>query len=162
MLLVLAVCLCVSSFGIAYAQEEKPAAVSPEAAPLPQAGKAAPEELQTQWQYIEVTGIDSAKNAVSGKYIDYDTDAEKEIAILVDKDTVFENAKSLAEIKVQDTAGVDYVVTPEGKNLAKNISVERSEIASPAPATETRPQEPVAAAPPQDAPQPAQTSGSAQ
>jgi N-acetylmuramoyl-L-alanine amidase CwlA len=154
MLAVLAACLTMGSFGLAYAQGQQDMAA-------PQSEQTAQEESQTQWQYIEVTGIDLAKNALSGKYIDYDTDAEKEMTILVDKDTVFENAKSLAEIKVQDTAGVDYLVTADGKNLAKNISVEKSE-AAPAPAAQAQPQGAAAVAPPQDAQQQSQVSGSAQ
>ena len=36
------------------------------------------------------------------------------------------------EIKPNDTVSVDYVVSPDGKNLAKNISLERPDT-QPAP-----------------------------
>jgi uncharacterized Zn finger protein len=61
------------------------------------------------------------------KYLDYDADQEKEMAINVDEKTIYENVKSIDEIKPQDTVSIDYIVSPEGKNIAKNISIEKIE-----------------------------------
>ncbi len=80
-----------------------------------------------QWIWGEVVSVDAANKAVIIKYLDYETDQEKEMAVATDASTTYENVKSIDEIKQQDTASIDYVVTLEGKNLAKNISVEKPE-----------------------------------
>lgn len=102
------------------------AAVTEEAVPPTQA------ELETQWLWGEVISVDTQKNELLIKCLDYETDQEKEVAITVDDKTTYENIKALLEIKPQDTVSVDYIVNPEGKNIAKNISVEKPQ-AEPAP-----------------------------
>lgn len=82
---------------------------------------------EIQWAWGEVLSVDAQKNEFVIKYLDYDTDQEKQMVIKVDDKTTFENIKSLSEIKPQDNAGIDYTVTAEGKNVAKNISVETPE-----------------------------------
>lgn len=87
---------------------------------------------EVQWIYGEVLSIDAANKAISVKYLDYETDQEKEIAMNVDAQTVYENIKSIEEIKPKDAVSIDYVVGAEGKNIAKKISLEKAE-AAPAP-----------------------------
>jgi hypothetical protein len=92
------------------------------------------------WLWGEAVSVDTQNNEVRVKYQDYDTEEEKEMTIGVDEKTAFENVKSLAEIQPKDTLSIDYKVVSEGKNIAKNISVEKAETpeAVPgAPATET-------------------------
>ncbi|OFZ54702.1 MAG: hypothetical protein A3D92_16065 [Bacteroidetes bacterium RIFCSPHIGHO2_02_FULL_44_7] len=89
-------------------------------------------ESETQWLYGDVINLDPQNKTILVKTLDYETDQEKEIAIAVDEKTTFENIKSLDEIKPNDTVSVDYVVSPDGKNLAKNISLERPDT-QPAP-----------------------------
>lgn len=85
-----------------------------------------------QWILGEVISVDTQKNEVLVKYLDYETEQEKEIAIMADNNTAYENVKSLAELKPKDTVSVDYVAGADGKNVAKNISVEAPEpIADP-------------------------------
>lgn len=91
--------------------------------PLQQAGVV---EQQLQWVWGEVV-LEPANNTLTVKYLDYENDAEKEIAITADENTVYENIKSLSELKPKDTVSIDYIVTSEGKNIAKNISVEKVE-----------------------------------
>lgn len=85
-------------------------------------------EPEMQWLWGEVISADTQKNELKVKYLDYEADLEKEILMIADEKTVFENAKSLGEIKPQDTVSVDYIVGSEGKNIAKNISVEKPEM----------------------------------
>lgn len=102
-------------------------------------------EPEAQWAWGEVISVDTQKNEILLKYLDYETDQEKQILVNVDDKTTYENVKSLSEIKPQDAAGVDYIVTLEGKNLAKNISLENPEanktegesVESAAPASST-------------------------
>ncbi len=87
--------------------------------------EAAVTEPEAQWLWGEVISADIQKNELLVKCLDYETDQEKEVAIAVDDQTTYENIKALLEIKPQDTVSVDYIVNPEGKNIAKNISVEK-------------------------------------
>ena len=100
--------LCIS---LASAQENPPAAEV-----------AQPETL---WLWGEVVSIDNAKGEITIKYLDYDTDQEKEIAVGIDDKTTYENTKGLLDIKPQDTVSIDYIVGSDSKNIAKNISVEK-------------------------------------
>lgn len=84
-------------------------------------------DTEAQWIWGDAVSIDTAAKTVLVKYLDYETDTEKEINISVDDKTAYENVKSIDEIKLQDTLSVDYIISPEGKNIAKNISVERPE-----------------------------------
>ena len=95
--------------------------------PESQAVTTTPAESEVQWLWGEVVSVDTLTGQMTVKYLDYETDTEKEISININDQTSFENAKSLAEIKAQDTVSVDYTTNPEGKNIAKNISVERNE-----------------------------------
>ncbi|MCX5711237.1 MAG: hypothetical protein NT060_04710 [Candidatus Omnitrophica bacterium] len=63
------------------------------------------------------------------KYLDYETDQEKDINLSVDEKTAYESVKSLDEIKIKNTLSVDYVAK-DGFNIAKNISLEKGETAS--------------------------------
>jgi len=103
-------------YGLSVSQEgaakEEPAAVS---------------EPEVQWLWGEVVAVNPQDNSVLVKYLDYETDTEKEMLISVDAKTIYETVKSLAEIKIQDALSIDYIITAEGKNIAKNISVEKPE-----------------------------------
>lgn len=113
-------------FNLSFAQTETPS---------PSLATEAPEisESEVQWLWGEVSNVDAIARQISVKYLDYDTDTEKEIAITVDDKTTLENVKAIDEIKALDTVSIDYVVSPNGNNLAKNISVEKIELENPAP-----------------------------
>ena len=91
-------------------------------------------ENDTQWTWGEVVNLDSASKAVTLKYLDYETDQEKDIVLIVDEKTTFENIKSFDEIKVKDTLSIDYMVGPDGKNIAKNIGLEKPDAPTVVPA----------------------------
>jgi len=97
-------------------------------------------EPETQWVWGEIGSVDAQNKAFSVKYLDYETDQEKEMLLGVDEKTTYENIKSLEEVKPNDTVSIDYIVSPEGKNIAKNISVEKAE-SIPVPAQEPAPAE---------------------
>jgi hypothetical protein len=84
-------------------------------------------EDEMQWVWGEVVFVDAANKNINVKYLDYESDTEKEMVVKVDDKTTYENVKSIEEIKPKDTLSIDYVVTPDGKNLAKNINAEKPE-----------------------------------
>ncbi|MBP7836089.1 MAG: hypothetical protein KA022_01265 [Candidatus Omnitrophica bacterium] len=87
-------------------------------------------ETDTQWVWGEVTSVDAQEKVLTLKYLDYDTDEEKELLLAVDDLTGYENVKSLEEIKVKDFLSVDYI-SGDGKNTARSISLEKPEAAAP-------------------------------
>jgi hypothetical protein len=82
---------------------------------------------EPQWVWAEVLSVDPLKLQMTVKYLDYETDSEKEMVINADDTTTYENIKSFGEIKPQDTLSIDYITTAEGKNFARNINLEKSE-----------------------------------
>lgn len=84
-------------------------------------------EPETLWIWGDVASVDAAAKKILVKYLDYETDSEKEINIVVDDKTTYENVESVGEIKPQDILTVDYIINPDGNNIARNISVEKPE-----------------------------------
>jgi len=95
-------------------------------APEQPAQEAIPEP-QVLWLWGEVVSVDANNKQITVKYLDYEADTEKEMNIGVDDKTTYENTKSIEEIKPLDTLSIDYTVTSDGKNIAKNISKEKPE-----------------------------------
>ena len=91
-------------------------------------------ENDTQWTWGEVVNLDNAAKTITLKYLDYETDQEKDIVLAVDEKTTFENIKSFDEIKVKDTLSIDYTAGPDGKNIAKNIGLESPDSSAAVPA----------------------------
>lgn len=87
------------------------------------------DNTDVQWLWGEVLSLDPQNNALTVKYLDYETDTEKQITIVVNDETTYENAKALTDIKPLDTISVDYIIATPGKNIAKNISLEKPEAA---------------------------------
>ena len=84
-------------------------------------------EQSTEWIWGEVVSVDNTYNKVTVKYMDEESLEEKELTFRVDKDTTYENAESLLDIKLKDNISVDYVVAEDGTNFAKKIAVEKAE-----------------------------------
>ncbi|MDD2752538.1 MAG: hypothetical protein PHN59_05335 [Candidatus Omnitrophica bacterium] len=84
-------------------------------------------EPETEWLWGEVMSVDPITNEVKVKTLDYKNDTEIEVTVSVDDKTTYENIKSVEEIKPKDSLSIDYIVGPDGKNLAKNISLEKAE-----------------------------------
>jgi hypothetical protein len=86
-------------------------------------------EPETQWRWGEVVSLDVVGKSLAIKYLDFESDQEKELPISIDESTTFESFKSLDELKIKDALSIDYIVV-EGKNIAKNISLEKPESAA--------------------------------
>ena len=99
-----------------------------------------PSEPEVQWLWGEVVSVDTQNKIILVKYFDYESDIEKEITINVNDKTTYENVQSIDEIKPKDTVSIDYLVSLEGKSIAKNISVEKAE-GSEVPQEETTPEQ---------------------
>lgn len=133
---VIAVSFILVNAGLSFGQEQTKAAPAQET-----------EEPELQFLWGEVVNLDLANKTILVKNLDYETDQERETPILVDEKTVFENFKSIEGLKQNDTVSVDYIITPDGKNIARNISLDSveedipipEESPKPASATETKP-----------------------
>lgn len=84
-------------------------------------------ESDILWLWGEVSTVEAQNKTIAVKYFDYETDQEKEITVIADSKTIFDNLKSLDELKPLDTVSIDYIVQADGKNIAKNISLEKPE-----------------------------------
>jgi hypothetical protein len=95
-------------------------------------------ESELQWAWGEVTNLDSQARTVTLKYLDYETDEEKEMVLVVNEGTTFENVKDFNELKVKDTLSVDYINTVDNRSVAKTISFEKPDVSvlDSAPAVE--------------------------
>lgn len=95
-------------------------------------------DSEVQWAWGEITNLDSQAKAVTLKYLDYETDQEKELVLVIDEKTTFENIEDFNELKLKDTLSIDYMIGADNKNIAKNISFEKPDVSSsvPAPAVE--------------------------
>lgn len=125
---------------IAFAEETAPGAGNPVVSVAdPVVSVSTPQapsqtENDTQWTWGEVVNLDNASKTVTLKYLDYETDQEKDIVLVVDEKTTFENIKSFDEIKVKDTLSIDYIIGSDGKNMAKNIGLESPDASAVVPA----------------------------
>ncbi|MCU0666523.1 MAG: hypothetical protein MUF05_05475 [Candidatus Omnitrophica bacterium] len=80
-----------------------------------------------QWVWGEVVSVDPAAKVIKVKYLDYETDTEKEMDLKVNEATTFEGVGSLEEIKLQDMVSIDWALGPGGVSLAQTISRESIE-----------------------------------
>ncbi|MCM8792542.1 MAG: hypothetical protein NC826_05335 [Candidatus Omnitrophica bacterium] len=84
------------------------------------------EDVDYLWVWGEVMNVDIQNKVINIKYLDYETDTEKELYLVVDNKTTYEGVNSLLEIRPSDIISVDYVAVGD-KNIARNISVEKYE-----------------------------------
>ncbi|MCM8789879.1 MAG: hypothetical protein NC916_02525 [Candidatus Omnitrophica bacterium] len=137
----LVMCFVFLTFTLCLAQSKSTAEPA-----TPETETPTPEEAQTQWVWGEVVSVDTVAKTIAVKYLDYETDQEKEIILETSPDATYENVSSFEEIMAKDLVSVDYIVSPEGKNIARNISVEKQEFApavEEAMPEETEPDKPV-------------------
>jgi hypothetical protein len=105
--------------------EEAPKVMEPSKAT--EAKPAAEESKDIKWVWGEVTSVDAANNKIAVKYLNYDTDVEETLNIVIDSSTRFENAEGINAIKVGDNVGVDYLLNAKGEAMAKSIALEKAE-----------------------------------
>jgi len=87
-------------------------------------------EPDVQWAWGEVISVNPQAQTLNLKHLDYEADQEKELVISVDSLTTYENVASLSDIKPNDNLSIDYIVSADGKLIAKNLSLEKAETAS--------------------------------
>ena len=87
----------------------------------------AEEEIIPEWLYGEVVSVDAAGKNILVRYLDYNTDIEKQDVVFVDDKTLLEGVRSLQDVKPQDTLSIDYVVDAAGKFRAVAVSLETFE-----------------------------------
>lgn len=114
-------------------ESQKPAqedSTAPAAAmPAVPAAPAVKEEMPAAKEmsiYGEVQVMNAAASSLTVQYYDYDSDEEKTIEIVADKDTKIENAAAIANIVKGDWVDTTYVIA-DGKNVAKSIIIEKEE-----------------------------------
>lgn len=108
-------------------QAQQPETMAAKPMETPGIGSPALTELDTQWVWGEITSLDLQNKQLSISYFDYETDAEKELKLAVDDNTKYENINSANELKLHDTISVDYILSADGRNAARNISLEKPE-----------------------------------
>lgn len=118
---------------LSFSQEVQQPAQETQPQAQPQTPEPQTPEPQTQWVWGEVISVDTNSGQILVRYLDYETDNEKEIAIYTETNTTYENVTALSEIKPKDTVSIDYTISSDGKNIAQNISVEKIEPASTEP-----------------------------
>lgn len=116
--------LVLASFGLVLSGDEAP----PQAASAPAPGLQENNDSNTQWVWGEVVIVDSQAKTLTLKYLDYETDQEKELLLATDDSTSYQNFRSLEDIQVKDNLSVDYI-SKDGKNIAKSVSLEKTEAA---------------------------------
>ncbi len=110
--------LCVMPYsGLSFGQEE----VASDPGKDAQGGLAIAE---MQWLWGEVVSVEPDTNRMLVRFVDYDTSSEREIAVSVDAETKYEGVKSMYEIKPSDTVNIDYIITADGRSIARDVSVE--------------------------------------
>jgi len=82
--------------------------------------------IKEQSIYGEVQSMDAANGSMTVQYYDYDSDEEKSIDVVTDKDTKIENVAAISNIAKSDWVDVTYVIQ-NGKNVAKSVVVEKEE-----------------------------------
>ncbi len=119
------------AMGTVFVFAEEAVVLSPnEVVPASTLGSPEKMEENVQWIWGEVTNLDTQTKTFTLKYLDYENDQEKELVLVVEESTVYENIKNFDELKLKDTLSVDYKVASDGKNLAKNISLEKPDVIS--------------------------------
>lgn len=110
------------SAGLGFAQEQPQQKEAPAAS-----------EPEMQWLWGEVINLDPHNKMILVKYLDYETEQERQAAISVDEKTTYENITSIEELKQNDAVSVDYIISPDGKNIARIISLEKPEASTENP-----------------------------
>ena len=87
-------------------------------------------DTDIQWAWGEVMNLDNLAKTITLKYLDYETDQEQELVLVVDEKTTFESIQNFNDLKLKDTLSIDYLAGADNKNIAKNISFEKPEAAS--------------------------------
>jgi hypothetical protein len=117
--------LAVPVFSQSAAQDPAEEAAAPaEEAAAPAEEAAAPNELSV---YGEVQAVNAQASSITIQYYDYDSDEEKTLEAVINKDSRLENVKAVNEIKKGDWVDITCATAPGG-NIALDIIVEKEDL----------------------------------
>lgn len=77
-----------------------------------------------QWAIGEVISIDAETGSFTLSYFDYEFNREEEVSVIIDDQTIFENANSFSDINIGSTLSVDYATDESGRNIADYVTLE--------------------------------------
>jgi len=85
----------------------------------------AQEEDQFFYSYGEVLSV--AQDQIMVREFDYATGEEKDVVYYISADTILDSVESVDQIKPSDLVDVEFMVSEDGKNIAREILVDRIE-----------------------------------
>ena len=83
------------------------------------------DEKQVFYSYGEVLSV--IKGQIIVREFDYETGEETDIVYYITADTILDSVESADQIKPSDLVDVEFTVSEDGKNIAKEILVDRIE-----------------------------------
>ena len=85
----------------------------------------AQDEDQFLYSYGEVLSV--AQDQIMVREFDYATGEEKDVVYYITADTILDSVESVDQIKPSDLVDVEFMVSEDGKNIAREILVDRIE-----------------------------------
>jgi len=85
----------------------------------------AQDEDQFFYSYGEVLSV--AQDQIMVREFDYATGEEKDVVYYITADTLLDSVESVDQIKSSDLVDVEFMVSEDGKNIAREILVDRIE-----------------------------------
>ena len=85
----------------------------------------AQEEDQFFYSYGEVLSV--AQDQIMVREFDYATGEEKDVVYYISADTILDSVESVDQIKPSDLVDVEFMVSEDGKNIAREILADRIE-----------------------------------
>ena len=85
----------------------------------------AQDEDQFLYSYGEVLSV--AQDQIMVREFDYATGEEKDVVYYITADTILDSVESVDQIKPSDLVDVEFMVSEDGKNIAKEILVDKIE-----------------------------------
>jgi|GEM_PF-1546705 len=85
----------------------------------------AQDEDQFLYSYGEVLSV--AQDQIMVREFDYATGEEKDVVYYITADTILDSVESVDQIKPSDLVDVEFMVSEDGKNIAREILADRIE-----------------------------------
>ena len=86
---------------------------------------ASQDEDQFFYSYGEVLSV--MQDQIMIKEFDYAAGEEKDVVYYITTDTIFDSVESADQIRPSDLVDVEFTISQDGKNIAKEILVDRIE-----------------------------------
>ena len=85
----------------------------------------AQDEDQFLYSYGEVLSV--AQDQIMVREFDYATGEEKDVVYYITADTILDSVESVDQIRPSDLVDVEFMVSEDGKNIAKEILIDKIE-----------------------------------